>query len=110
MGFFFLQRWILTRADSAVFVDGGQDTGKWNASFLSDLVTGQQFELLRCDGRKAIELEGEVDVVRPIRTDTRRRYSGKRQKVDDYSENNDTHSAIFESNMAMLRVYRCESD
>lgn len=41
-----LQTWILTRVDSAVVVDGGQDTGKWIARFVLNLVTGQQFELL----------------------------------------------------------------
>ena len=37
----FLQRWIPTRVDSAVFVDGCQDTGKWIAGFVLNLVTCQ---------------------------------------------------------------------
>lgn len=86
--FIFLQGRILTSVDSAVFVDRGQHTGKWIANFLLNLVTGQQFELLRCDRWKAIELEGEVDVVGPIGTDTRCWDSVKRREFCKYSENN----------------------
>lgn len=86
--FICLQVRILTSVDSAVVVDRGQHTGKWIANFLLNLVTGQQFELLRCDRWKAIELEGEVDVVGPIGTDTRCWDSVKRWDLCKYSENN----------------------
>lgn len=57
---------VLTGVDGAVRVDGGQDAGQRAGGFLLNLVTGQQFELLRRDWREAIKLEGEVDAVGPV--------------------------------------------
>lgn len=57
---------VLTRVDGAVCADGGQDAGQRAGRFLLNLVTGQQFELLRRDWREAIKLEGEVDTGGPV--------------------------------------------
>lgn len=83
------QQWVLTWVDGAIFAGGGEDTGKRIAGLVLNPVTGQQFELLRCDWREAIELEGEVDVAGPIGPGTRCRYSAKRWKQNDYSGNED---------------------
>lgn len=96
MFFFF----FLTGVHGAVSVDGGQDSGKWTRSFLLDLVAGQQFELLRRDWWKAVELEGEVDVFGPIGAADRRRCSGRRQKGHKRDRSG---CSVFKRNTAMLQ-------
>lgn len=72
---------ILTGVHGAVSVDGGQDAGKWIRTSELDRVPGQEFELLRCDWRESIKLEGEVNVVGPVSADACRWCSVRNMQI-----------------------------